>query len=90
MEYLYSQSGSSLATKTEDEISKEIDEGFGDIEDLSPNPTLEPMDGPELETLAVPFSEDSDVEVFFISLLITRWLLCTFTHATYRRRTTQS
>lgn len=59
VEYLYHQSGGTFATKSED-LDKEIDEGFGDIDDQSPDLTPVSTD-PEMATVTLP-SEESDVE----------------------------
>jgi hypothetical protein len=60
VEYLYHQSGGTFATKSDD-LDKEIDEGFGDIEDQSPD--LAPASASqEMETVTLP-SEESDAEV---------------------------
>ena len=59
VEYLYSQSGHTLSPK-EDELDKEIDEGFGDMseEDAAAPPTL--MASESDITIAPPDDSDSD------------------------------
>ena len=74
VEYLYQQSGGTFATKSED-LDKEIDEGFGDIEDqitdISPASTSQ-----EMETVSFP-SEESDVEVEEVNIIFCIIIICT-------------
>ena len=62
MEYLYYPSGGSFATKSELDLDKEIDKGFGDVDNHSPDLTLVATHDPEMDTVTVPPNDNSDVE----------------------------
>lgn len=61
VEYLYHQTGTPLLPKDDEQLVKQIDEGFGDIEDDNDTPTTDALFSEALTTFALPSSsQDSD------------------------------
>lgn len=65
VQYLYNQTGRSLNTTDGDVLDAEIDEGFGDVDDID-EPAVPPMavidQDEHLITVATPVDPDSDEE----------------------------